>query len=40
MHIVEDFNYLYPMTAGLYIGALMAQVDVLVERGHNYKQKL
>ena len=36
--IVEDFNYLYPMTAGLYTGALMAQVDILVERGHDYSE--
>lgn len=36
--IIEEFNYLYPMTAGLYMGSLMAQVDVLTEKGHNYSE--
>ena len=29
---------IYPQTAGMYIGAMIAQVDILLKKGHSYSE--
>ena len=31
-------KYIEPKTAGIYLGAIMAQIDILMERGHSYSE--
>ena len=31
-------SYIYPQTAGMYIGAMMAQIDILLNKGHSYSE--
>lgn len=36
---ITDFNNeIHPKTAGMYIGAMMGQVDILLENGHSYSE--
>ena len=37
VHLQDDYYYMYhiyPRTAGLYIAGMMAQIDILLEKGH------
>ena len=38
VHLENDYYYMYhinPKTAGLYIGGMMAQIDILLENDHS-----
>lgn len=41
IHFQDDYYYMYnihPKTAGIYIGGMMAQIDILLEKGHSYSE--
>ena len=41
VHLIDEYYYMYhinPKTAGLYVGGIMAQIDILLENGHSISE--
>jgi len=41
VYLQDDYYFMYhicPKTAGVYIGGMMAQIDILLEKGHSYSE--